>query len=87
MKALPIPSGQNEGIGNAFKALPMPSGKDEGTTNFPYQILLVKFHLQYRNVECWTEFFGYFNALETYSVFRTNLVNYNAYIKRVKCCM
>ena len=50
MKALPIPSGQNEGIGNAFKALPMPSGKDEGTANFPYQILLVKFHLQYRNV-------------------------------------
>ena len=52
MKALPIPSGQNEGIGNAFKALPMPSGKDEGTANFPYQILLVEFHLQYRNERC-----------------------------------
>ena len=34
-----------------MKALPMPSGKDEGTANFPYQILLVKFHLQYRNGE------------------------------------
>ena len=32
-----------------MKALPMPSGQDEGTANFPYQILLVKFHLQYRN--------------------------------------
>ena len=52
MKASPIPSGQNEGIGNAVKALPMPSGKDEGTANFPYQILLVKFHLQYRNDNC-----------------------------------
>ena len=27
----------------------MPSGQDEGTANFPYQILLVSFHLQYRN--------------------------------------
>ena len=32
------------------KALPMPSGQNEGTANFPYQILLVSFHLQYRNV-------------------------------------
>ena len=32
-----------------MKALPMPSGQNEGTANFPYQILLVSFHLQYRN--------------------------------------
>ena len=31
------------------KALPMPSGQNEGMGNFPYQILLVSFHLQYRN--------------------------------------
>ena len=60
-KALAMPSGQKKGIGNAFgsncqclqvkmKALPMPSGQNEGTANFPYQILLVSFHLQYRNV-------------------------------------
>ena len=59
---------QWEGIANAFrskwrhcqflqvkmKALPMPSGQDEGTANFPYQILLVIFHMQYRNADvCW----------------------------------
>ena len=37
-----MPSGQNEGIANAFTYI-------EGTANFPYQILLVSFHLQYRN--------------------------------------
>ena len=32
-----------------MKALPMPLLCIEGTANFPYQILLVSFHLQYRN--------------------------------------
>ena len=34
------------------KALATPLGQDGGTANFPYQILLVKFHLQYRNDNC-----------------------------------
>ena len=32
-----------------MKALPMPLLCIEGTANFPYQILLVSFHLQYRD--------------------------------------
>ena len=40
-----MPSGQYEGIANAFTYI-------EGTANFPYQILLLSFHLQYRNVLC-----------------------------------
>ena len=36
---------QREGIVN----VPMPSGQNEGMANFPYQTLLVSFHLQYRN--------------------------------------
>ena len=35
-----------------MKALPMPLLCIEGTANFPYQILLVSFHLQYRNAVC-----------------------------------
>ena len=35
-----------------MKALPMPLLCIEGTANFPYQILLVSFHLQYRNALC-----------------------------------
>ena len=40
-----MPSGQNEGIANAFTYI-------KGTANVPYQILLVSFHLQYRNENC-----------------------------------
>ena len=44
------------------KTLPMTFGQNEGTANFPYQISLVSFHLQYRNEDCatvflkWTDF-------------------------------
>ena len=34
----------------------MPSGQNEGTANFPYQILLVGFHLQYSDDDCTTVF-------------------------------
>ena len=49
---------QNEGITNQvkMKALPMPSGQNGGTANFPYQILLVSFHLQTRHEDCATVF-------------------------------
>ena len=52
-KALAMPSGQNDKHSQWFllkmKALTMPLLCIEGTANFPYQILLVSFHLQYRN--------------------------------------
>ena len=63
-----------------MKALPMPSGQNEGTANLPYQILLVSFHLQYRNVKCSKLFLGYFKTLETQDV----LISYFNFKDKIK---
>ena len=43
-----------------MKALPVPLFRSEGTANFHYKILLVSFHLQYRDVLIHTHTFRVF---------------------------